>query len=85
MQQREEEAHVGALILMEWQWQEAINDLAKKLMVMEGGGSTNGDLDVMVNSWRCWHKRSQRKMVKFKSCRRKMKGWQNYWKKHINN
>jgi 7-cyano-7-deazaguanine synthase in queuosine biosynthesis len=51
--------------------------MAKQLMVMENGASTNGDLDVMVGSWRCWHKGSKRRMGKFKSCRRKMRGWQN--------
>jgi hypothetical protein len=29
MQQREEELHVGKLILMDQQWQEVANDMAK--------------------------------------------------------
>jgi hypothetical protein len=48
MQQREEELHARALILMDQQWQEATNDMAKQLVVMENGASTNGDLDAMV-------------------------------------
>ncbi len=26
-----------------------------------------------LNNWKCWHRRLGRKIVKFKSCRRKMK------------
>ncbi len=33
---------------MDQQWQEATNDMAKQLVVMENGASTNGDLDVVV-------------------------------------
>ncbi len=33
---------------MDKQWQEATNDMAKQLVVMENGASTNGDLDVVV-------------------------------------
>jgi hypothetical protein len=33
---------------MDQQWQEAANDMAKQLVVMENGASTNGDLDAMA-------------------------------------
>jgi hypothetical protein len=33
---------------MDQQWQEVVNDMAKQLMVMENGASTNGDLDVVA-------------------------------------
>jgi hypothetical protein len=33
---------------MDQQWKEDTNDLAKQLMVMESGASTNGDLDAVV-------------------------------------
>ncbi len=33
---------------MDQQWQEVVNDMAKQLMVMERGASTNGDLDAVA-------------------------------------
>jgi hypothetical protein len=45
-------------------------------MGMENGAPTNGDLDAVARSWRCWHIISKKRMGKFKSCRKKMKGWQ---------
>ncbi len=48
VQQREEELHVGTLVLMDQQWQETTNDMAKQLVVMENGASANGDLDVVA-------------------------------------
>jgi predicted RNA-binding protein with PIN domain len=33
---------------MDQQWQEAISDMAKQLVVMESGASTNGHLDVVA-------------------------------------
>jgi hypothetical protein len=44
----EENLHEGALVVMDRQWQEVINDMAKQLVVMESGASTNGDLDAVV-------------------------------------
>jgi hypothetical protein len=44
----EEELHTRALVVMDQQWQEAVNDMAKQLVVMESGASTNGDLDAMA-------------------------------------
>jgi hypothetical protein len=70
---------------MEEQWQEVINDMAKQLVVMENGASTNGTWMPWLNNWRCWHKRSRRRMVKFKSYKRKMRGWKNIWRKHRSN
>jgi hypothetical protein len=35
--------------MMDQYWQEVVNDMAKQLLVMENGASTNGDLDVMVD------------------------------------
>jgi hypothetical protein len=34
--------------MMDQQWQKVVNDMAKQLVVMEDGASTNGDFDVMV-------------------------------------
>jgi hypothetical protein len=48
VEQREEELHARTLVLMDQQWQEVVNDMAKQLMVMENGASTNGDLDVVA-------------------------------------
>jgi hypothetical protein len=43
----EEELHIGTLIVMDQRWQKTANDMAKQLVVMESGASTNGDLDAM--------------------------------------
>jgi hypothetical protein len=48
VQQMEEELHIRALMVMDQQWQEATNDMAKQLVIMESGASTNGDLDAMA-------------------------------------
>ncbi len=48
VEEKEEELHAGILVLMDQQWQEVVNDMAKQLMVMENGASANGDLDVMA-------------------------------------
>jgi hypothetical protein len=34
--------------LIDQQWQEAANDMAKQLVVMESNASTNGNLDAVV-------------------------------------
>jgi hypothetical protein len=44
----EEELHIGTLVVMDQQWQEAANDMAKQLVIMESGASTNGALDAMA-------------------------------------
>ncbi len=49
MQQIKEEWHVGTLVMMDLQWQvEAVNHMAKQLVFMENGASTNEDLDAVV-------------------------------------
>jgi hypothetical protein len=48
VQQIEEELHVGVLIMLDQQWQEVVNDMAKHLVGMENGASTNGDLDAVA-------------------------------------
>jgi predicted RNA-binding protein with PIN domain len=48
VQQMEEELHLGTLTVMDQQWQEVTNDMAKQLVVMESGAPANGDLDVVV-------------------------------------
>jgi hypothetical protein len=48
VQQIKEEWHVGTLVVMDLQWQEAVNRMAKRLVLMENGASTNEDLDVVV-------------------------------------
>jgi predicted ATP-grasp superfamily ATP-dependent carboligase len=44
----EKELHLGALVVMDQEWQEVANDMAKQLVVMENGAPTNGDLDAVV-------------------------------------
>ncbi len=48
VQQMEKELHLGALVVMDQEWQEVANDMAKQLVVMENGAPTNGDLDAVV-------------------------------------
>jgi len=48
VQQIGEELHVRTLVVMDLQWQNVVNDMAKHLVVMENGASTNEDLDVVA-------------------------------------
>jgi hypothetical protein len=48
MQQKKEELHARALVLMDQQWQEVANDMTKQLVVMENGAFANGDLDIVA-------------------------------------
>ncbi len=48
VQQMEEELHARALLMIDQQWQEVVNDMEKQLVVMESGASTDGDLDAVV-------------------------------------
>jgi hypothetical protein len=48
VQQIGEELHVRTLVVMDLQWQNVVNDMAKHLVVLESGASTNEDLDVVV-------------------------------------
>jgi hypothetical protein len=48
VQQKEEELHARALVLMDQQWQEDANDMVKWLVVMKSSASTTGDLDAVV-------------------------------------
>jgi peptidoglycan hydrolase CwlO-like protein len=81
----EEELHIGTLIVMDQQWQEATNDMAKQLVVMESGASTDGDLDAMDKQLEMLAQRIRKKHGEVQELQKKMKGWQNNWRKHISN
>ncbi len=54
-------------------------------MVTESGAAINGDLNVVVEKLEILAQRLGRIMGNFKSCKKKMKGWPNNWRKHISN
>ncbi len=61
MQQIKEEWHVGTLVVMDLQWQEVVNDMAKWLVLMESGASTNEDLDAMAKELEMLAQRTKKK------------------------
>jgi len=48
VQQIGQKLDVRTLVVMDLQWQNVVNDMAKHLVVMESGASTNEDLDVVA-------------------------------------
>jgi hypothetical protein len=61
VQQIKEEWHVGTLVVMDLQWQEVVNDMAKWLVLMESGASTNEDLDAMAKELEMLAQRTKKK------------------------
>jgi hypothetical protein len=55
--------------------------MANQLMVMEGGASTNGDLDPVVEQLEMLAQKIRKKNG-FKSCRRRMNESLSNWRKH---
>ncbi len=74
VQQMENELHLGTLVVMDQEWQEVANDMAKQLVLWRMVHPPMGTWMQWLSNWRCWHKKLGR-MGKCKSCRRKMKGW----------
>ncbi len=63
--------------MLDQQWQEVVNDMAKHLVGMENGASTNGDLDAVAEQLEMLAQKIKKKNGEVKELQKIMRGWQN--------